>query len=159
MLGPLLFLLYINDFSNCSKLFDFHIFAGDTNLFYSNRSLTELEDDVSNNLKFVSNWLMADKLSLNIDKTNFIIFHLLQKSTSHVVKLLISNREIKQEKFIKYLGLHIDSHLSWKFHILHISKNIKRCIGINFLKLGTLLANKSLFSYTTHLFILSWLIV
>ena len=83
-----------------------------SNLFYSNRSLTELEDDVNNNLKFVSNWLMADKLSLNVDKTNFIIFHLPQKSTSHVVKLLISNSEIKQEKFIKYLGLHIDSHLS-----------------------------------------------
>ena len=46
VLGPLLFLFYINDFSNCSKLFDFHIFADDTNLFYSNRSLTELEDDV-----------------------------------------------------------------------------------------------------------------
>ena len=53
-----------------------------------------------------------------------------QKSTSHVVKLLIPNGEIKQEKYIKYLGLHIDSHLSWKFHILHISKKkIKRCIG------------------------------
>ena len=46
VLGPLLFLFYINDFSNCSKLFDFHIFADDTNLFYSNRSLTDLEDDV-----------------------------------------------------------------------------------------------------------------
>ena len=120
VLGPLLFLLYINDFSNCSKLFDFHIFAGDTNLFYSNRSLTELEAVVNNNLKFVSNWLMANKLSLNVDKTNFIIFHPPQKLTSHVVKLLIANREIKQEKFIKYLGLFIDSHLSWKFHILHI---------------------------------------
>ena len=153
MLGPLLFLLYINDFSNCSKLFDFHIFAGDTNLFYSNRSLTELEDDVSNNLKFVSNWLMADKLSLNIDKTNFIIFHLLQKSTSHVVKLLISNREIKQEKFIKYLGLHIDSHLSRKFHILHISKKIKRCIGI-ISKIRYFVSQQVLFfSYTTLSFI------
>ena len=49
-----------------------------------------------------------------------------QKSTSQVVKLLIAKREIKQEKFIKYLGLHIDSHHSSKFHILHI----KRCIGI-----------------------------
>ena len=48
-------LLCINDFSNCSKLFDFHIFADDTSLFYSNRSLTELEDDVNNNLQFVSN--------------------------------------------------------------------------------------------------------
>ena len=49
-----------------------------------------------------------------------------QKSTSQVVKLLIAKREIKQEKFIKYLGLRIESHHSWKFHILHI----KRCIGI-----------------------------
>ena len=45
-------------------------------------------------------------------------------------KLLIANREIKQEKFIKYLGLHNDLHLSWKYHILHTSKNIKHCIGI-----------------------------
>ena len=97
-----------------------------TNLFYSNRSLTELEDVINNNLKFFSNWIMANLLSLNADKTNFIIFHPPQKSTSHVVKLLIAKREIKQEKFIKYLGLHIDSHLSWKFRILHI----KRCIGI-----------------------------
>ena len=63
VLGPLLFFFYINDFSNCCKLFDFHIFADDTNLFYSSRILTELEDDVNNNLKFVSNWLMANKLS------------------------------------------------------------------------------------------------
>ena len=66
MLGPLLFLLYINDFSNCSKLFDFHIFADDTNLFYSSHSLTELEDVVNNNLKFVSNLVMANKLSLKM---------------------------------------------------------------------------------------------
>ena len=45
-------------------------------------------------------------------------------------KLLIANREIKQEKFNKYLGLHNDLHLSWKYHILHTSKNIKHCIGI-----------------------------
>ena len=70
VLGPLLFLLYINDLSNCSELFDFHTFVDDTNLFYSNRSLTELEDVLNNNL-----WLMANKLSLNVNKTNFIIFH------------------------------------------------------------------------------------
>ena len=123
MPGPLLFLLYINDFSNCSKFFDFHIFADDTNLFYPNRILTELQDVVNNNLIFVSNWLMANKLSLNVDNTNFIVFHPPQKSTSHVVKLLIANGEIKQEKFLKYLGLHIDSHLSWKFHFAYFKKN------------------------------------
>ena len=85
------------------------------------------------------------------------IFHYFshpQKSTSHVVKLLIPNREIKQEKYIKYLGLHIDSHLSWKFHVLHISKKKLSAVLEDFLKLGTLLANRSLFSPTTHLFIL-----
>ena len=69
-------------------------------------------------------------LSLNVDKTNFILFHPPQKSISHLVKLSIAKKEIKQEKFIKYLGPHIDSHLSWKFHISYISKKIKRCIGI-----------------------------
>ena len=74
---------------------------------------------------------MANKFSLDVNKTNFIIFHPPQKSTSHVVKLVIANREIKQKKIVKHLGLHIDSHLSWKFHILHISKKKnKRCIGI-----------------------------
>jgi len=92
--------------------------------------LAVLESVVNYNLKMVSDWLMANKVSLNIDKTNFIIFHSPQKVKGHRVKLIISNREIMQEKFIKYLGLLIDSHLSWKYHILHISKKIKRCIGI-----------------------------
>ena len=130
VLGPLLFLLYINDFSKCSNVFDFHIFADDTNLFYSNSNLAELESIVNYNLKMVSDWLTANKVSLNIDKTNFIIFHPPQKVKGHLVKLTIDKREIAQEKFIKYLGLIIDSHLSWKYHILHISKKIKRCIGI-----------------------------
>ena len=111
-------------------MFDFHIFADDTNLFYSNSNLVELESIVNYNLKMVSDWLMVNKVSLNIDKTNFIIFHPPQKVKGHIVKLIISNREIMQERFIKYLGLLIDSHLSWKYHILHISKKIKRCIGI-----------------------------
>ena len=79
VLGPLLFLLYINDFSKCSDLFDSHIFADDTNLFYSNSNLAELESVVNYNLKMVSDWLMANKVSLNIDKTNFIIFHPLKR--------------------------------------------------------------------------------
>lgn len=103
------------------------IFADDTNLFYSN--LVELESIVNYNLRILyltGLWLV----SLNIDKTNFIIFHPPQKVKGHIVKLKISNREIVQEKFIKYLGLLIDSHLSWKYHISHISRKIKKCIGL-----------------------------
>ena len=60
-------------------MFDFHIFAGD--LFYSNSNLAELESIVNYNLKMVSDWLMANKVSLNIDQTNFIIFHPPQKGS------------------------------------------------------------------------------
>ena len=122
--------MYINDFRNCCRAFDFHIFADDTNLFYSNSSLIEQEETINYNLTLVSNWLKANKLSLNIDKTNFIIFHPPQKAIKHRVMLSINNKVIKQEKHIKYLGLFIDSHLCWKYHILHITKKIKRCIGI-----------------------------
>ena len=80
VLGPLLFLLYINDFSKCSNVFDFHIFADDTNLFYSSSNLVELESIVNYNLRYVSDWLMANKVSLSISKTNFLIFHPLKRS-------------------------------------------------------------------------------
>ena len=79
VLGTLLFLLYINDFSKCSNVSDFHIFADDTHLFYSNSYLAELESFVNHSLKMVSDWLIANKVSLNIDKTNFILFYPPQK--------------------------------------------------------------------------------
>ena len=89
----------------------------DTNLFHSNSNLAELESIVNYTLKMVSDWLMANKVSLNIDKTNFSIFHPPQKVKGHILKLTISKREITQEKFTKYLGHLIDSYLSWKYHI------------------------------------------
>ena len=130
VLGPLLFLIYINDFNRSSTFFDFHIFADDSNLFLSNHSIFELERLANDNLYLVSNWLRANKLSLNIEKTNFIIFHPPQKKLSYTPKLTISNKRIKQENYVKYLGLYIDSSLSWKFHVQHIAKKVKRCAGI-----------------------------
>ena len=130
VLGPLLFLLYINDFHNCSKAFEFNIFADDTNLFYANASLVNLESIINENLKKVIDWLAANKLSLNIDKTNFVLFHPTQRIPNYEISLLIRNNRIKHEKYIKYLGILLDSNLSWKYHISHLAKKIKRCVGI-----------------------------
>ena len=130
VLGPLLFLLYINDFNKCSSFFNFHIFADDTNLFCTNRRLSALELSVNENLKSVSSWLVANKLSLNIDKTNFIIFHPRQKAVNHKVILHINGQKLEQVKCIRYLGVYIDCNLTWKNHIQYISKKIKRSVGI-----------------------------
>lgn len=73
VLGPLLFLIYVNDISESSKL-SFLMFAGDTNLFHSHKNRAMLSQIANQELGKVANWLGANKLSLNVNKTQFIIF-------------------------------------------------------------------------------------
>ena len=68
-------LIYVNVITNCSNHFDFHMFADDTNLFYFNKSLKTLESKINTHLVHVNTWLACNKLSLNIDKTDYVIFH------------------------------------------------------------------------------------
>jgi hypothetical protein len=78
----------------------------------------------------VHTWLCANKLSLNIEKSNFVIFHPPQRKITYNVELKLNDKLLKQEKCIKYLGIFIDSNLSWKAHINHICMKIKRSVGI-----------------------------
>ena len=79
VLGPLLFLIYVNDIYNASNKLEFFLFADDTNLLYANKNLKSLETVMNNELLKVVDWLTANKLSLNVKKTNYIIFHPYQK--------------------------------------------------------------------------------
>ena len=74
ILGPLLFLIYVNDIVKCSQILQFILFADDTNLFYSSNCIDELLCTVNYELNNLCNWFKANKLSLNIDKTKFILF-------------------------------------------------------------------------------------
>ena len=74
ILGPILFLLYINDIENCSKLLSYMLFADDTTVFHSNRCLKTLNITIQHELSKVEDWLNVNKLSLNIKKTEFILF-------------------------------------------------------------------------------------
>ena len=130
VLGPILFLLYINDFQNSSSTFDFHLFADDSNLFYSNKSLLSLESIVNDQLLAIHSWLCANRLLLNVEKSNFVIFHPVQKKVNYNLQIQINSQAIKNETQIKYLGITLDSHLNWKSHISYISSKIKRSIGI-----------------------------
>ena len=130
VLGPLLFLLYVNDMNKCSKILEFHLFADDTNLFLSDNNVQSLEFKLNIELEKMSHWLSANKLSLNIEKTSFVVFHCPQKKILHQVNLQISNKQLKQDNQVKYSGLILDSNLNWKSHIHELGKKISRGIGI-----------------------------
>ena len=132
VLGPLLFLLYcINDFHNSSSLFDFHLFSDDSNLFCEHKNISELETPINIQLSNVHTWLCANRLSLNIEKSSYVIFHPPQKKVQSLnFNLNISDKQLKREYCIKYLGIMIDSNLSWKKQVECVVKKIRRSIGI-----------------------------
>ena len=75
ILGPLLFLLYINDLPNTSKLLSFHLFADDTNIYFSRKNLNDLELILNQELHAVAEWMKSNRLALSILKTNFVLSH------------------------------------------------------------------------------------
>ena len=92
--------------------------------------MLNLEHLVNENIKNVTDWFNCNKLSLNIDKTNFVIFHPPQKKVALKIKVIVNSIEIKQANSIRYLGVHIDGNLNWKEHVHYVSRKIKRSIGI-----------------------------
>ena len=130
VLGPLLFLLFINDLPSVSKVLTFYLFADDTNIYFESDDLVYMQKVVNRELHKVTKWLEANRLALNNDKTNFIIFHSPQhKLTDHIV-LKIGNKKIKQESYVRFLGVLLDSNLSWNFHLSELSKKLARTAGL-----------------------------
>ena len=84
VLGPLLLLFYTNDLNNSSNQHDFYLFAENSNLFYAHKTLLEYETTVNNELQEVFSWLCANKLSLNIENSNFAIFRSPQKLVNYI---------------------------------------------------------------------------
>ena len=87
VLGPLLFLIFINDIPNSSQKLDFVLFADDTNILYADRHPKSLEETVNKDLKNVCEWLHVNKLTLNIKKSHFVIFRPPQRSLNYEINL------------------------------------------------------------------------
>ena len=75
VLGPLLFLIYIIDLPNVTRHLRFYLFADDTNIYFEGKDLETLQKIMKRELRHVKKWLEANKLALNIEKTNFVVFH------------------------------------------------------------------------------------
>ena len=112
ILGPLLFLLYINDLPKCSSSLNFILFADDTNIICSNDDPDTLETVLNKDLHIILNWFKLNKLSLNVAKTNYMIFKNKYSPTASIdVNILIDNNQLSQVKATKFLGVLIDDNL------------------------------------------------
>ena len=131
ILSPLLFIIYVNDIVNCSKIIHFILFADDTNLFFSGNDIHSLIVEINNNLKLLSTWFKANKLSLNLKKTNFIMFgNKVCDMINNALTIEFDGSPIEQVFYTKFLGVFIDSKFLWNIHISKMSSTISRSIGI-----------------------------
>ena len=130
ILGPLLFIIYINDLPNASNLLKTFLFADDTSLFYSHKDRNQLIHVMNCELSKIFEWLEVNKLSLNVAKTNYILFRPRQKPITVSDTITLDNIAVQQVEVTKFFGVLLDQHLSWKYHINHVAKKVSKTIGI-----------------------------
>ena len=130
ILGPLLFLIYINDLHQISENMCPTMFADDTSFFISRPHLDEIMDTANAELDKVYQWLIQNRLSLNVKKSKYIIFNKTKTKILYNIALTINNKPIERVKQFKFLGYHLDETLSWKVHICEIASKIAKNIGL-----------------------------
>ena len=120
MLGPLLFLIYINDISKRLDYGVARLFADDTNLTFSGCSFPALQNKMSKDLKGIASWLSANRLTLNVLKTDFMVVGSRQRvaSLEEDIALSLLDTELEKVKTDKCLGADIDEYLTWDNHML-----------------------------------------
>ena len=139
-LGPLLFLIYVNDIHTVSKKLNFILYADDTTLTSPLCSFTHgAENDACNvssrinsELLKISDWLTVNKLSLNVEKTKFMIFHNYQRviANEDIPDLKINDKHIERVSCFNFLGLTINEFMNWSTHSAKIANKISRTLGI-----------------------------
>ena len=139
ILGPLLFIIYMNDIQHASAVFDSILYADDTNLIspmsvFSTHSgdIRLTSDNINLELIKISDWMAVNKLSLNIGKTKFMIFHYPQRKLTqeNIPHVKINEITINQTNEFNFLGLTISETLQWNAHINKVSNKISKTIGV-----------------------------
>ena len=118
ILGPLLFLIYINDLHKAIKYSNVFHFADDTSLIFRHKSPKKLKKVINLDLKFLCKWLQANSIALNTKKTELLIFRHPKKIVNYDIKIKLHGKRLYPSLFVKYLGVLIDCHLNFKTHML-----------------------------------------
>ena len=125
ILGPLFFIIYINDIAISSKILTFYLFADDTTILYSHKNIDTVEETINRELIHVSDWLVANKLSLNVKKSNVLLFRSKNVVTRNI-NIEINGVQAEEKEHAKYLGVLVDNKLSCHNHINHVNSKLTK---------------------------------
>lgn len=128
ILGPLLFLVYVNDLSSAT-LPDakFVLFADDTNIAISNKSTIALERSANEIFRDINKWFLDNSLSLNLEKTHYMQFRTCKRFPDSIC-LKYDNKEIEEVESIKFLGLQLDNKFNWEEHTTELLKRLNKSL-------------------------------
>ena len=127
LLGPMLFIIYMNDLCNVSKLLFTVLYTDDTCVVLTGKSLNLIDETVNAELQLLSTWLKSKKLSLNTAKTYYAVFHRAKmKLPMNSIKLFMDKTNLRKVECNEYLGVILDNKLSWIQHISYVKNKISK---------------------------------
>ena len=133
VLGPLLFLIYINDIIHSSTLFSYSLFADDTSLLLADKKAEYLLLIANQEIQKLYAWYCCNKLLLNVQKTKCVIFRSKGKKLPDDITLLnVGGHEVALSENVQFLGLIMDEHLSWRNHLDAVCTKLSRSVGVIF---------------------------
>ena len=130
VMGPFLFLIYRNDLHKSIRFSKTYHFADDTSIIQSNPLLDRLSKQVNKDLSNLSNWFRANKLSINVKKTQLVIFRPRKLKKDHSFKFKLDGKRLVPAHFVKYLEVLIDEHIPWNKQAALIKMRFNRAIGM-----------------------------
>ena len=155
ILGPLLFIIYINDLPKISSSAKFILYADDANIFVSGSTMAEVEQQIRELAPLLVSWVDANGLKLNLKKTNYMIFSNIKSTTGSHFSLFVNNTLIVRQSEAKFLGVIIDEKLTWAQHIKAVKTKMSRYTGIMYRIKGLLPITARLQIY--HSFVQSYI--
>ena len=134
ILGPLLFIIYINDLPRIAPLIHFIMYADDANIIIIGNSMAETQAKANELLKLLANWVSANALKLNVGKTHYMVF---SNTNTVTINLELNGSVIHQSHHERFLGVIIDDKLSWKYHHMALANKIVHFLHCPLLTLPT----------------------
>ena len=130
ILSSCLFILFINDLPKTTEKLRFIIFADDTNILASGKDYKALENNVNEELKVLARWFEANKLSLNVTKTNLMSFRNKNSNNIHPTpRITLNGKILERVNRTKFLGVTVDENLDWQTQTRNVIKKVSSALG------------------------------